>query len=180
MKKFFIPLLFTMGVTISCSKKHGEMANYPPNTSGKEKKWVVTTVAGEGTPFFADGAALQARFTAPQDVAVTPGGTIYVADGLNHRIRKIAGGQVTTFAGSETADTTSGSGVAARFLIPFQIVPDAKGNLYTLDVHDFRVRKLTSSALVTVVAGSGVRGFVDGDASIARFGQTSGIVTDEN
>gem|GEM_PF-4124368 len=62
-----------MSAAISCSRKYKQITNYPFNTSGKEKKWIVTTVPGEGTPFFADGPVLQARFRAPQDVAVTPG-----------------------------------------------------------------------------------------------------------
>jgi hypothetical protein len=60
---------------------------------------VVTTFAGRGTPGFADGAAAQALFQSPQSVAVD-GNALYVADTLNHRIRRIANGSVTTVAGT--------------------------------------------------------------------------------
>lgn len=50
---------------------------------------LVTTLAGEGTPGFADGPASQARFWYPMDVAVAPDGSVAVADWMNHRIRRI-------------------------------------------------------------------------------------------
>ena len=177
MKPYFIALIsLIMLAAISCKKYTPE--DKPPIQPSAEKKWVVTTIAGEGSAFFSDGPALMARFRAPQDVAVTADGIVYVADGLNHRIRKIAGGQVSTFAGFDMSDTTGGIGTAARFAIPIQIVSDIQGNLYTLDVHDFRVRKITPGALVTAVAGTGVRGFADGRADSAKFGESLGIVTD--
>jgi hypothetical protein len=51
---------------------------------------VVSTLAGDGTPGLADGPASQARFWYPMDVAVAPDGSVIVADGLNHRIRKVS------------------------------------------------------------------------------------------
>jgi len=176
-----MPLVAVMLTTVISCKKNNHEDRSPtqlPPVPATEKKWIVTTVAGNGAPFFADGPVLMARFRAPQDVAVTADG-IYVADGLNHRIRKIAGGEVTTFAGFGRQDTTSGIGTAAGFACPLQIVSDMTGNLYTLDVNDFRVRKITPAALVTVVAGNGVRGFADGRADTAKFGESVGIVADE-
>ena len=149
------------------------------NPPGGINKIVVTTVAGEGIAAFRDGPALTSRFRAPQDVAVTADGILYVADALNHRIRKIAGGLVTTLAGFDREDTISGLGTAAGFALPYQITADATGNLYTLDVHDYRVRKITPAGLVTVVAGNGFRGFADGEVDMAKFGESIGIVTDD-
>ena len=61
----------------------------------------VTTVAGTGTSGFADGSALQqARFAHVYGLALDSSGAIYVADGGNHRIRKVYNGQVTTVAGT--------------------------------------------------------------------------------
>jgi sugar lactone lactonase YvrE len=159
---------------ISCNKN--DNTTMPDPTKGK--KWIVTTIAGDGIAHFTDGPALMAGFKAPQDVTVTPDGGIYVADAINHRIRKIAGSTVTTYAGSGADDTISGRGDAAAFALPIQITNDLSGNLYTLDVDDFRIRKISSSALVTVVAGSGERGFADGNAATARFGESIGIAAD--
>jgi sugar lactone lactonase YvrE len=159
---------------ISCNKN--DNTTTPDPTKGK--KWIVTTVAGDGIAHFNDGPALTAGFKAPQDVTVTSDGSTYVADAINHRIRKIAGNAVTTYAGSGADDTTSGRGSVAAFALPIQITNDASGNLYTLDVDDFRIRKISPSALVTVVAGSGERGFADGGAATAKFGESTGIAAD--
>lgn len=146
----------------------------------EEKKWIVTTVAGDGRPVFADGPVLAASFRAPLDVVVSSEGVIYVADAINHRIRKIAGGQVTAFAGRGVGDTTSGSGLFAGFVLPSQLAIDAANNIYTLDLDDPRVRKISPAAYVSVYAGKEVEGFVDGRADTAQFGEeASGITIDE-
>jgi hypothetical protein len=173
---FFILLLLLITATIACKKY-----KYPTSVDDKppgEKKWMVTTVAGDGEPHFADGAAMAAQFHAPQDIAINDDGVIYVADALNHRIRKITAGQVSSFVGSGIQDTASGIGTAAGFAHPTRLAIDAQGNVYTLDVNDFRVRKITSAALVTVAAGNGVRGFSDGRVDSAEFGESFGIVVD--
>lgn len=50
---------------------------------------IVTTLAGNGQPGFADGAADKAQFRAPEGIAVDAQGNVYVADTGNHRIRRI-------------------------------------------------------------------------------------------
>lgn len=165
-------ILILLFSNAACRKSHTE------NTT-IEKKWIVTTVAGDGSPFFADGPALLSKFHTPQDIAAI-GDDLYIADALNHRIRKIANGQVTTIAGFDQEDTTSGIGTNAGFIYPLQIVDDASGNLYTLDIEDFRVRRISPAGEVTVLAGSGVHGFADGRADTARFGECSGIAADKN
>lgn len=58
------------------------------------------TLAGSGLPDFVDGSLGAARFNHPQGIAVTASGDIYVADGGNFRVRRIAGNTVTTAAGN--------------------------------------------------------------------------------
>jgi len=169
-------LLIALIGNIACRKYN---QGYTPVNPSPEKKWTVTTIAGDGRPFFADGPVLSASFRNPLDVAVAEDGTIYVADPLSHRIRKIAGGQVTTFAGSGISDTTNGPGVAAGFKLPDALTIDNNGNLFTLDIDDPRVREISPGGFVTRYAGTGVEGFADGRAEVAQFGEeTSGIASD--
>ena len=104
----------------------------------------VTTLAGNGTAAFADGAGVNARFDLPYGVAVDGAGNVYVADTANHSIRKItATGQVTTLAGNgTTAGIVNGTGVNARFNNPYGVAVDGAGNMYVADTLNHRIRKI--------------------------------------
>ena len=146
------------------------------DTSGK-----VTTVAGSGTPGYADGTGTAASFHIPKDVAFDAAGNLYVADGNNNRIRKIdASGKVTTVAGSGTRGHADGTGTAASFNGPNGIAVNANGILYVTDFYESRVRKINTCGEVTTVAGSGVEGSADGTGTAASFEKLSGITVDGN
>ncbi|WP_224999884.1 IPT/TIG domain-containing protein [Cesiribacter sp. SM1] len=103
----------------------------------------VTTLAGNGSAGYADGAAADAQFNEPWNVAVRADGAVLVADYLNHRIRMIApDGTVTTVAGTGTAGNADGIGAAASFNEPGSLAIDAAGNVYVTDNRNFRIRKL--------------------------------------
>lgn len=142
------------------------------------RKYVVTTLAGDGNSGYADGPALKARFKSPLDIAVLAGGKIYIADGFNSSIRILENGQVSTFAGNGNANVADGKGINARFKIPCRLAADENANLYVLDAADSRVRKITPDAEVTTYAGIERIGYRDGAASVAKFGQSFGIVAD--
>jgi sugar lactone lactonase YvrE len=90
-------------------------------------------------------------------------------------------GVVSTFAGSYDADTTSGSPYVTRFVLPIRLAIDNDGAVFTLDVNDPRVRKLSAGGFSSVAAGNGTIGFEDGNGAIAKFGdQCSGVVSDEH
>jgi hypothetical protein len=81
----------------------------------------VTTLAGSGTAAFADGAGALAAFNTPSAVAADAAGNLYVADTLNHRVRKIVISTrlVSTVAGSSSGaclsqSPTQNSGEACR------------------------------------------------------------------
>ena len=106
----------------------------------------VSTIAGNGTAGFADGAGTSAQFSSPRGVAVDSVGNLYVADSANNRIRKIANDAnrtVTTLAGAAAATWADGSGTTARFNLPIGISIDASGNLYIADKSNYRVRKIS-------------------------------------
>lgn len=143
MKKYFIVFILMIATGSGCKKDDRE--DNPP----KEKKWVVTTIAGDGTAGFGNGAALSAKFDFPVDVAVDRDGAIYVTDANNHRIRKISGGQVSTFAGNDNSGYINGNGTTAQFVSPWAIALDANGNFYTSDIDGGYIRKISPTADVT-------------------------------
>lgn len=66
-----------------------------------DRKGIITTVAGNGTAGFSgdDGPAENASLNEPRAVAFDSDGNFYIADGLNHRIRKVdSRGVITTVA----------------------------------------------------------------------------------
>ena len=117
---------------------------------------VVTTVAGKPfAPGSADGVGTAARFRVPAGVVVDGNGNVYVSDGANHTIRKIApGGVVTTLAGAPgAAGAADGVSSSARFNRPAELALDSSGNLYVSDMHNHMVRRITSAGVVSAVAG---------------------------
>ena len=142
----------------------------------------VSTLAGVvGTSGSADGIGAQARFNSPHGVATDFIGNVYVADTLNHTIRKIApNGAVITLAGAVgTSGAIDGVGAAARFNYPKGIAADRMGNLYVTDSFNKTVRKISPAGAVSTLAGAiGEYGDADGVGSAARFRSPGGIAID--
>ena len=142
---------------------------------------VVSTLAGLSSfqcIGSADGAGPDARFHGPQGLAVGPAGELYVADQLNHTVRKIASdGTVTTLAGlGGISGYADGPGPVARFNSPVAVAADATGNVYVADVGNYLVRKITPAGIVSTLAGRpGLLGSTDGPVGTAVFGYMSGI-----
>ena len=145
-----------------------------------EAPFMVSTLAGQlratGTT---DGAAAEARFTLPGDLAVDAAGYIYVSDRSSHTIRRISqAGEVTTFAGRAGAPGfAEGRGVAAQFNLPAGLVFDPQGNLFVADTNNNRIRKITPEGVVSTVAGQ-AQGSVDGTGTGARLALPRGIAMD--
>jgi sugar lactone lactonase YvrE len=140
---------------------------------------VVTTLTGDGSPGFNDGALNQARFADPFGIVVDSKGNVYVSDaGENNRIRKITpDGIVATIAGGEEG-FQDGQGASARFNTPSALALDAQDNLYVADTGNNAIRKVTPDGTVTTIAGGGPAGFQDGPAREARFNAPVGVAVD--
>lgn len=130
---------------------------------------VISVFAGSTASGYADGQGSSARFDAPSDVAVDASGYVYVADTVNHRIRRISpSGYVDTVAGSGTGGFANGPAATAQFSFPNQIECGASGVLYVGD-DDTRIRAISPDGVVSTFTGNGGTGYVNGAANVATF-----------
>src|SRR5664280_277648 len=109
----------------------------------------VTTLAGlAGVSGSADGTSSDARFQNPSGVAVDGAGNVYVADTLNHTLRKVtSAGVVSTLAGTPgSSGSTDGTGSAAQFQGPQGLAIDSASNLYVADTNNHTCLLYTSDA----------------------------------
>tara|TARA_B110000090_G_scaffold41666_1_gene46530 strand:- start:353 stop:3088 length:2736 start_codon:yes stop_codon:yes gene_type:complete len=144
---------------------------------------VVTTFAGSGSSGNANGTGTAATFSNPTGLAIDANDNIYVTDYSNHSIRKITSSSVvTTLAGpvgsTGTWGTTNGTGTSARFNYPYHVVIDSDENLYVSDFNNHKIRKITSSGVVTTYAGSGTAGSANGIGTAATFDNPRGLAID--
>ncbi|MGE0547113.1 MAG: hypothetical protein AB7O24_13755 [Kofleriaceae bacterium] len=145
----------------------------------------VDTLAGTGGLGYQDGAADTAMFSVPIDVAVDSTGAVYVPEWLNMRVRKIAGGMVSTFAGSGLEDYMDGPQATAAFAHPRALTIDTSNRVWVADQGNHRIRLIADGATATL-AGSGMTGppdfggggFADGPAMSAMFLSPRGIAID--
>ncbi|MDQ0848554.1 thiol-disulfide isomerase/thioredoxin [Arthrobacter sp. B3I9] len=162
---------------------------------------------GSGEKGYADGGADDSRFNEPQglvllpeDVALKAGYDVVVADTVNHRLRGIslADGTVSTLAGNgvqrllETGPARvdeEGAAYGARLEAdplgvslssPWDVVWSVKLNAVVVamaGVHQIFSFDPLSGA-VSIIAGNGLEGLLDGPAAEAWFAQSSGLAED--
>ena len=145
----------------------------------------IETIAGTGEAGFSgDGeAATAAMLFTPQGVAVDGSGNVYIADTLNHRVRRIdiVTRTISSVAGSgsPTASWTGGEARQARLYAPVSLALDGSGNVLFVDSN--RLWKLDASGTVEKLAGTGSVGDSGdgGQASEATFHHLHGIVADK-
>ncbi|MFH8751700.1 hypothetical protein ACH4GK_03830 [Streptomyces rimosus] len=119
-----------------------------------DTRGIITTVAGNGTPGYVSdgGPATSTQINYPLDVCLDDAGSLYIADSLNQRVRKVApDGSISTVAGNGTAGYVDDGGpaIATRLYQPRSIALDRAGNLYLADASNNRVRGVTSVATMT-------------------------------
>jgi sugar lactone lactonase YvrE len=145
----------------------------------------ITTIAGTGIAgSTGDGsAATAAQIDAPGGIVFDAAGNIYFSDYYRHVIRKIdPSGNISTFAGTGSAGFSGDGGPAsaARFYSPNKMSFDIAGNLFVADYNNNRVRKISTSGIITTIVGTGTIGSTGdgGNATAATLWHPSDVVTD--
>jgi trimeric autotransporter adhesin len=149
------------------------------NTSG-----IISTIAGQsGNPGYnGDGiAATAAQINYAIGVAADTIGNVYIGDNYNNRVRIInTSGIINTLAGNGTAAYSGDGGpaTAAEVNWPDHLFIDQYQNLYITDVLNGRIRMVTTSGIISTVAGNGVEGYSgdSGPATSAELDNPSGVV----
>ncbi|MEU1776976.1 RICIN domain-containing protein [Streptomyces sp. NPDC012842] len=147
----------------------------------------ISTVAGTGAAGYGGdgGPAAAAQLNCPREVTVDPAGSVYVAEGANHRIRKItADGKISTVAGTGVAGSGGDNGRAASAQLnkPFGVAVDSTGALYIAEFGGHRVRRVAADGKITTFAGTGVAGFGGdgGTAGSAQLNAPYAVVVDRD
>jgi sugar lactone lactonase YvrE len=120
-----------------------------------------------------------ASFWDPYGIETDAAGNLYISDWGNQKIRKITpDGIVSTLAGSGSVGLINGTGAGASFRDPRGVATDAQGNVYVGDVNNHCIRKITPAGVVSIFAGSGTVGYLDGIGTNARFSSPRGLAVD--
>jgi sugar lactone lactonase YvrE len=138
---------------------------------------IIYTVAGNGTQGFAgDGtSAFTAELYHPAGVTFDGTGNMYIADQSNNRIRKISpSGIISTIAGNGAAGFSGDGAIAtsAELNGPIGVAVDGALNVYIADLNNNRIRRVSSSGIISTIAGIGTQGF-SGDGAGATSAELS-------
>jgi len=150
------------------------------NTSG-----IITTFAGDSIQGYSGDGGLSnhASLNHPYGVSTDAAGNVYIVDEYNQCIRKVnTGGIIATIAGNGTYGF-SGDGAAAtnaELGVPYNVTTDALGNLYIVDSYNHRIRKVSTSGIISTFAGNGVQGYTGdgGYATNAELNYPEGVAVD--
>jgi len=133
---------------------------------------IITTVAGKNSAGW-DGdnkTATSAKLWEPNGIFVDSSGNFYIADTLNHRIRKVNTSKIiTTVVGTGIAGSSGDGGFATSATLdqPRGVFLDSSNNIYIADTDNHNIRKVDTSGIITTVAGTGSDSGVLGDGGPA-------------
>lgn len=143
---------------------------------------VLLTLAGTPRPTGSvSGVGEDARFNEPWGSAIDSSGNLFVADRLNHTIRKVApDGAVTTIAGQAgIAGQLDGPPGIGLFHQPSDIAIDGQGNLFIADSGNHAIRRLDAQGNLTTYAGIlGTAGSANGPRAQSTFRNPESVAFD--
>jgi sugar lactone lactonase YvrE len=121
--------------------------------------------AGDG------GRAVSALLASPTGVATKAGGTVYIADNGNNKIRVVSShGIISTFAGTGKPGSAGDGGLASRAQLnsPTGVGVDPSGDVFITDTGNHWIREVDTAARISTYAGNGHPGFLgDGGPATA-------------
>lgn len=118
--------------------------------------------------------------TSAYGVSVGPDGTVWIADTLAHKIRKLdTKGVLTTIAGTGSAGCVGdgGAALAAQLYYPMDAILDLDGSLLVADTYCHKIRKIGLDGIIYTVAGTGSSGVTgnEGSATSVQLGFPSDL-----
>lgn len=116
----------------------------------------------------------------PGGVAMDQNGVLYVSSIQTHQIFKVAAGAVTVLAGTGSVGSSDGAGAAASFNQPGGLAVDGSGNVYVADYANNEIRKISSTGVVSTLAGSLSPGYADGTGTAAAFNNPTAVTLDSS
>jgi sugar lactone lactonase YvrE len=142
---------------------------------------IITTII-HGFGFGGDGGpASGGKLDFPEGVLAT-GGSIYINDWFNKRVRKISSGVINTIAGNGSFKYGGDGGVAVSAFLdsPTGVAVDGAGSVYFVDSSNSRIRAIAPNSTISTIAGIGAAGFSGdgGPASAAAIGNPTFIFID--
>ena len=145
---------------------------------------IISTIAGTGALGFSgdDSLATNAALYYPTSVKQDKAGNIIIVDYGNDRLRRIdAAGIITTFAGGGGSTAENIPATNAQLNFPLVATVDTSGNIYFSEYGANRIRKISTSGIISLVAGTGTLGFSGdgGQATAARFRRPVGVTVDK-
>jgi streptogramin lyase len=155
------------------------------------KTGMVSTLAGTGEKGYSgdDGKAAEAKLREPNDCCLDGRGGLLIADVADWRIRRVdlKSGLITTFAGTgkPTGKVDRGQigdgGPATKAVIvgARAVCVDGQGNTFICEREGNAIRKVDAKGVITTVAGTGSKGFDNGDGVKATFNGPKAIRCDK-
>ena len=163
-----------------------------------DSRGVTTTVAGSEAGF-RDGSAAEALFSAPSGIRAEPGGAMLIFDSGNRRIRRLAGGIVTTVAEFPDAAVAAKKFFSGERISGLKVIPppgESDPGLELKALHGARILRTPGRTFAVddgnnalfilredgaeVVAGiftpaQRIEGWMDGKGNESRIGRIGGL-----
>jgi hypothetical protein len=127
---------------------------------------IISTFAGQASvsTFIDNVPASQATFNTAFGIWIDPSYDMFIADHLNHRLRRIKNGIVTTFAGNNAPCSGYNAGpvlpTSTSLCYPYAVVGDTNGNIFIADTGFERVRLIyrynSTMNYMKAIAGVGI------------------------